>query len=60
MPVAAQQVLLRAGAERSVFAGGRLGLAIVAEVAKVHGARIEVDAGPRGTRVAFWLQLAAV
>jgi len=58
MPDAARQVLLRAGTGRSVFAGGRLGLAIVAEVAKVHGARIEVDAGPQGTRVAFWLPLA--
>lgn len=55
MPAAAQQVLLRAGTGRSVFAGGRLGLAIVAEVARVHGARIDIDAGPQGTRVAFWL-----
>lgn len=55
MPAGARQVLLRTGGERSAFSGGRLGLAIVAEVAKVHDARIAVDAGPRGTRIAFWL-----
>ncbi|GAA0765995.1 HAMP domain-containing histidine kinase [Ideonella azotifigens] len=55
MPAAAQQVLLRTGGERSVFSGGRLGLAIVAEVAKVHEARVAVDTGPHGTRIAFWL-----
>lgn len=55
MPATARQVLLRAGGERSVFSGGRLGLTIVAEVAKVHEARIAVDTGPHGTRIEFWL-----
>ncbi|HEX4510087.1 MAG TPA: ATP-binding protein [Burkholderiaceae bacterium] len=59
LPIAARQVLVRATGERSAFAGGRLGLAIVAEVARVHAARIEVDAGPQGTRIAFWLPLVA-
>ena len=59
MSAAAQQVLLRTGGGRSVFSGGRLGLAIVAEVAKVHEARISVDAGPNGTRIEFWLPRAA-
>ncbi|HSI48669.1 MAG TPA: HAMP domain-containing sensor histidine kinase [Ideonella sp.] len=59
MSAAAQQVLLRTGGERSVFSGGRLGLAIVAEVAKVHEARIAVHAGPQGTRIEFWLQRVA-
>ncbi|GAA0741368.1 HAMP domain-containing histidine kinase [Ideonella azotifigens] len=55
MPVPAQQLLLRTGSDRTPAASGRLGLAIVAEVAKVHEARVVVEASGAGTRVELWL-----
>jgi signal transduction histidine kinase len=54
MPPAAQELLLLRS-ERPPPINGRLGLAIVAEAAKVHEARLVVDASASGTRIEMWL-----
>jgi len=51
MPLDAQQVLQRTAAGPAPLPAGRLGLAIVAEVAQLHELRIEVGASAAGSEV---------